>query len=308
MIPARLVPVARFLYRVLGLLTPPLVARVAGRIDFALANRPTRCEAQVLARNARFKNMYAGRRCFVIGNGPSLKEQDLSPLGDEITIVMNWFNKHPIIEQWKPTFYCMAEPRMDWAEEQLPRFLEKIDAQAYLYRIEYKELFDEHRWVDPDKVYYMKTGSVAWHEWLGRKHVVDLTSGVPGCQSTSLMPLLLALYIGCSPIYLLGLDHDWLAHRGMDKHFYEGKTIENHPQAAGDLSRYSYKADAQGVVDLWSGYEALLTLSRKTGSRILNATYGGFLDVFERVRYDDVIGTQEAIGGRTDSSCPARQR
>ena len=32
-----------------------------------------------------FKNKYKGKRCFIIGNGPSLKKEDLEKLKDEIT-------------------------------------------------------------------------------------------------------------------------------------------------------------------------------------------------------------------------------
>ncbi len=48
-------------------------------------------EATLLARNAKFHNMYFGRRCFVIGNGPSSNNEDLTQLSGEITITMNWF-------------------------------------------------------------------------------------------------------------------------------------------------------------------------------------------------------------------------
>jgi len=37
----------------------------------------------------KFQNLYDGKRCFVIGNGPSLKNTDLSLLKDEYTFGMN---------------------------------------------------------------------------------------------------------------------------------------------------------------------------------------------------------------------------
>ena len=53
------------------------------------------CERALLARNSVFRNRHKGQRCFVIGNGPSLKTQDLSLLAREITFVMSGFWKHP---------------------------------------------------------------------------------------------------------------------------------------------------------------------------------------------------------------------
>ena len=45
----------------------------------------------LLPRNAAFRDCHKGQRCFVIGNGPSLKQQDLAPLAQEITLVTNNF-------------------------------------------------------------------------------------------------------------------------------------------------------------------------------------------------------------------------
>ena len=36
-----------------------------------------------------FRDAYKGRRCFIIGNGPSLRRMDLSPLRDEVTFGLN---------------------------------------------------------------------------------------------------------------------------------------------------------------------------------------------------------------------------
>ena len=36
-----------------------------------------------------YKNKFAGERCFVVGNGPSLNNMDMSKLSDEYTFGMN---------------------------------------------------------------------------------------------------------------------------------------------------------------------------------------------------------------------------
>ena len=55
------------------------------------------------------KGKYAGRRGFVIGNGPSLCIDDLARLTDEITVASNQiylaFDKTP----WRPTFYTIED-------------------------------------------------------------------------------------------------------------------------------------------------------------------------------------------------------
>jgi hypothetical protein len=40
-------------------------------------------------RIAALRDAYRGKRCFIIGNGPSLRQMDLSPLRDEVTFGLN---------------------------------------------------------------------------------------------------------------------------------------------------------------------------------------------------------------------------
>jgi hypothetical protein len=245
----------------------------------------------ILRINGVFKDKHKGQRCFVIGNGPSLKTQDLSPLASEITLAMSAFWKHPVVEKWQPSYYCFADPAFFDGSEPMREFFQslraRIHSSTFFVPLSAAKVIQEQGLLPSEQTYH-----IAFHGTLSDSRIksIDLVNFVPGVLSTSQLDIMVAMYMGCSPIYLLGLDHDWLAHRGMDRHFYEGKTIEDHPQAHGDLSLYSYKVDAQAVVNLWSGYEALLRLSRQERIEILNGTNGGFLDVFKRVNYEEVVG------------------
>ena len=271
-------------------LFPPAVARLRNETYLALRHGVFLTSRSAdLSRNARFRNMHQGRRCFVIGNGPSLQTQDLSPLGGEITFVMNAFWKHPIVDKWQPTYCCMADPLLFDGSPPMNEFLQKLSASlhdsTFFVPMHSTQVVKKQGLLPPEQTFYVGFGGT-----FSRMRKVDLAGLIPGVQSTSLLSIMAAMYMGCSPIYLLGLDHDWLSHRGMDRHFYDGKTIEGHPQAHGDLSEFSYKADAQAIVNLWSSYEALLKSARQKRIDILNATNGGFLDVFERVKYEEVVG------------------
>jgi hypothetical protein len=247
-------------------------------------------ERHLLDANRAFKDKHKGQRCFVIGNGPSLKAQDLSPLANEITFVMSGFWKHPVVEKWQPTYYCFADPLFFDGSEPVKEFMQSLRARIHNTTF-FVPLYGAKAIKEQGLLPVEHTNYVNFRRSLsdGRLRSLDLTKFIPGAQSTAQLGIMAAMYMGCSPIYLLGLDHDWLAHRGMDKHFYDDKTIKNHPQAHGDLSLLSYKVDAQAVVNLWSTYEALLQLSSQTGIVILNATNGGFLDVFKRVNYEQLV-------------------
>src|SRR4030042_5506293 len=273
---------------------PPGYLLLRQKMAFNSPIRLTPEEAALLSRNTKFKNMYSGRRCFVIGNGPSLNKQDLSPLANEITIVMNLFNRNPIIDKWKPTFFCMEEPAENIKRVGLSQFLEKIEAQAYFFQIGVKEILDEHKLLDVEKVYYFKlAGSI--NDYLAGHRSLDLTKPVPGAWTTAQTAIMLAIYIGCSSIYLIGVDHDGLAHPSMTwRHFYQD------PQDEVEEIKYSYKFRMEQWLSIWKGYENLQAIANKKGIRIYNATAGGFLDVFPRVEFESLFKT---VAGKYSYAC-----
>jgi hypothetical protein len=245
--------------------------------------------SEFLLRNEIFRNCHKGQRCFVIGNGPSIKSQDLSCLHNEITFVLNAFWKHPILNLWQPNYYFLADPvyfdGSEYANEFLTELKNRVNKLKLFVRL--NSQINQMYHIFKDQLYL-----VAFNGNLGKGLSMwpDFTKAIPGVQSVSQFAIMAAMFMGCSPIYLIGLDHDWLSHRTFDKHFYEGNTLGKHPAThGGDLSAFSYKEDAMAIVNLWNGYEALRDVAQSRGIKILNATAGGFLDVFERVKYGDIF-------------------
>ena len=247
-------------------------------------------DKKILNRNHIFKNKHKGCRCFVIGNGPSLNKQDLSLLANEITIVVSGFYKHPIIEKWQPSYYCFADPLFFDGSTAMGNFFQnlkqKIYSSKYLVPIYAKNVIENQELLPKEQTYYAAFRGTLSN---GLNYNIDLTESIPGAQSVSQLAIMWALYMGCSPIYLLGLDHDWLSHRGMDAHFYRGTTIDNYSKAEGDLSKIYYKDDLKAVLELWKGYETILKIAANKNISIINATEGGFLDVFERREYKSIF-------------------
>jgi len=241
-------------------------------------------EAATLSRNDKVRDMCKGQRCFVIGNGPSLNNQDLSLLADETTIVMNHFNKNPILKRWQPTFYCAADP-----EEYLRGFISRgmlkgIEAQEYFFNINTRQMLSELHILDPKRVYYlMITTGIAFLDWPVDDYPLDLTASLPAMPTTAHMAILVAIFLGCTPIYLIGLDHDYLAHRSVDRHFYPV------PEGEMNLLDRTYKMVMKDCIYMWNGYEVLKTVAERRGQQIFNATKGGFLDVFPRVSYESLV-------------------
>ena len=62
-----------------------------------------------------FKNIHQGERCFIIGNGPSLRDTPLKELNDEYTFSTNKINKIFNHTGWRPTYFSYTQGR-NWAD------------------------------------------------------------------------------------------------------------------------------------------------------------------------------------------------
>jgi hypothetical protein len=267
-----------------------LLTRLAERAYFRAEPKLSSAEQNLLRQNEELRNCHKGQRCFVIGNGPSLAKQDLAPLGTESTFVMNAFWKHPILDRWQPKYFCFADPVWHDGSEAVKKSFESILARAH--SATYIFPLDGKRAVEKDAL--LPLGSTYFYAFqsqpigLSVADTFDFTRPIPYPFSTAQLAIMAAMFMGCTPIYLLGLDHDWLAHRGQETHFFSSTSIENHSTAKGELN-YSYDAEIESMRKLWKGYRKLHSLAEAEGIKIFNATAGGFLDVFERVKYESLF-------------------
>lgn len=245
---------------------------------------------ELLKRNNIFRNKHIGHRCFIIGNGPSLKKQDLSLLSNEITFSVNAFFKYKNIEKWQPNYYCFVDPLFFSDSIAVRKFYQNVRQKLYssifLVPINAKSILENQKLVPEERTYY-----VEFRGWLreGFNCNIDLTKSIPGVTNVIQLCIIWAMYMGCSPIYLLGLDHDWLSYRGTIEYFHSGVTIDHDPRIEEDLNKIPYKNTLEDVLRLWQGYETISKISSKRGIDIINATEGGFLDVFERMNYKSIF-------------------
>ena len=185
----------------------------------------------LLPRNAVFRDCHKGQRCFVIGNGPSLKKQDLSPLANELTLVTNNFYFHSIIgDAWQPKYYFLSDPQYFDGYVTLDEFKAmtvRITSAKFFVPHHARDFLEKTQALPLDRTFYVAAAGGTGKEWERRP---DLTTLTPGMQTVVQLAIMVAMYMGCSPIYLLGLDHDWLSHGGEDLHFYSEEDAESQPR------------------------------------------------------------------------------
>jgi len=280
------------LFRFTGRVLRGLGTRLVATADKLPSTTPlSSYERQILSTNLQFQNKHENKRAFVIGTGPSLARQDLTPLGNEITFALSGFWKHAIVEQWQPTYYCFSDPLLFDGSPVMKEFFrnltERITDSTFFVPLSALTAIQEYSLLPTERTYY-----VAFHGDLSTDPVenFDLTTPVPAIMNVAQLCMMVAVYMGISPIYLLGLDHDWLSHTGETKHFYTGHAgLEKHPEVRPVLADWSYRHLMECQLIGWKAYENLARVAERSNIKILNATDGGFLDVYERVRYQDIL-------------------
>lgn len=173
--------------------------------------RPDR--ARLLNNNIKFKNSYKGKRCFVLGNGPSLKDQDISLLKDEYVFTVNQFCRYPISELIKPNFHFWVDDVFFKVDKNKSEDMELISIMKKIaeinpevecfFPISKKNFIEEFELNNYLKVNYFLPSIKPIKM---RNKDIDYCKYVPGFGTVVQTALSMAIYMGFKEIYLLGCD------------------------------------------------------------------------------------------------------
>lgn len=223
-----------------------------------------------------WKNAFCGQRCFIIGNGPSLRTEDLNRLEGEITFSSNRIYHIYEKTDWRPHFYVAFEPEFC-----------RTNAD-FISRVEVKQarFLNQCAWSparEADNTFWMNCSSRYTLEKLTTKNIEfssDIAVQVCDAYSVTYTILQIALYMGFQEIYLLGVDHYASDGKQKSSHFYEDKKSE-------------YRTPTY-LAGIEYGYKLARQEAKKKGVHIYNATRGGNLQVFRRADFDAVLHEESA--------------
>jgi hypothetical protein len=280
-----------------------MIRRIIKKINSILLERKIRNDYRaVLRENLKLKNLYKGKRCFILGNGHSLKDLDLLTLKDEETFVVNAFWKHPQYEEVQPKNHVYVDEDVFRKEDIASYWKNEFFEEAKKNRKYPKRFFMHYKGSDAAKdknlfplqeKYY-----IAFHGMFQRdlKFNLEIDDIIPYAKNVIVSSIIIAIYMGFEKIYLLGCNHDILAHpthyEGF-KHFYDIKFDQNNPE---EVKKYaltvgSYEDHIHHAGILFKNYRLLkekLSIVHPE-VKIFNTTPDSFLDVFPFIRLEDVI-------------------
>lgn len=222
----------------------------------------------------KFKNLHYGERCFIIGNGPSLRIDDLEKIKDEYSFASHRIYKLFDQTQWHPTYYCAQDLRLiDSSHDEIDAMQISNKFIAYCQEREL-DYFDNAIFV--------------------RLLIEDFYPNLPNFSQNPIkgiyegftvtyMCLQLAFYMGFSEIYLLGMDHQYSIERFVDGQIVINNGIQDHFDANDKVTNYPQPEKST------LSYQAAKKNCDMNNIKIFNATRGGKLEVFPRINFDTLF-------------------
>lgn len=226
------------------------------------------------------KDIHRGQACVVIGNGPSLRVEDLTKLY-ELEIPTFACNRiHLIFPQtpWRPTYYFMSDEKL---VKQYTDDVPDVSAAHRFFPAKYRETIRNGRFYNVIHFDYEHEGRFS----------LDATKGIYPAASVTTEMIQFAYYMGFSEIYLIGVDFSYAVTQKVDgkTYSYQG---ENNYFIPGYL-KPGEVADIPNVNANLLGFNAAKLAIEGQGRVIRNATRGGKLEVFERVDLDQLFAKWE---------------
>lgn len=230
----------------------------------------------------RFEKKYIERRCFIVGNGPSLNKTPLDELEFEYTFGMNQINL--IYDQvcWKPTFY-VAVTKGYWVSETWRKNIE-INVLGYGLCSFIARSFP----IRGNNVFPMDVRSRMWDDENGWIRFWSDHPDYRVCHyaTTIYDTLQLAAWMGFSPIYLVGCDLGYAADG-------EGESIGHFTESYwGDRGRtqpFTPKLAAEINLLTERSHRIARHFLGQRGIKIYNATVGGELEVYPRIAIHEAL-------------------
>lgn len=252
----------------------------------------------ILLKNSEFEGIHSGKRCFILGNGPSIKDIDLGILEDEITFSVNQLSRRPDFSALKTNYHIWMDERffdidLDKPEDaELLKVMKGVNTDnnkpVVFYRIAATDMIRKYnldkeldiRFVDDIKI-------PLWNMAIKN---MNFTTIVPKFNTVTQTLVCLAIYMGFSEIYLLGCDCTGFITTAQSVMCYYDENIQYAYEVTENEKKRMQKSNSVHAIqdelrwyaDLMDEYENLYYYCKDRNIKLVNLTEGGLLNSIPR--------------------------
>lgn len=220
------------------------------------------------------KDSATKKRCFIVGNGPSLTMSDLSLIKNEDCFAANLIFRIFDKTDWRPKYYFIQDPYADITTgfDEMPESVIRFYADSFI-RVQKNKL--------NDKVYCFKTKRCSNKKV---KFSYDFSKEVFSHYTITYTMIQAAAYFGYKEIILLGMDHSFSLTVDSKGRVTENKEVVSHIFT--DRDPKEVVANLEGMNAAYIKARDVLT---NMGISIFNSTRGGKLEWFQRKSLEEVL-------------------
>ncbi|MHB0976057.1 MAG: glycosyltransferase [Candidatus Aquicultorales bacterium] len=256
---------------------------------------------------SKFRDKHLGQRCFIMGNGPSLNQMDLTKLNDEIVFASNACYLLFDRVAWRPKYYASVDSRFipDRAEEVLK--MHEENPQIALFMPSKLHIHDGTGRVEPitkymppgDNRYFFNHTNLLENNLPWSAFSIDINNHVVMPHTVTITLMQLAFYMGFKDIYLIGCD---TSYKVPDSVIQEGPVYDKYGKLLltstkdDDINHFDPSYFGAGkrwhnpkVGEMIRHYGWAKRVINACGGQVINATVGGDLEVFPRVSFDSLF-------------------
>ncbi|MFQ5615937.1 MAG: 6-hydroxymethylpterin diphosphokinase MptE-like protein [Anaerolineales bacterium] len=243
----------------------------------AAAFHPWRRES--IQKLAALKDIHRGERCFIIGNGPSLKQTDISKLRNEYTFGMNRI--YLAFDDWGfPTHFLVSVNSL--VIEQCAEDFLGLDVSMFFSWRSRKHFTQLPNYQLPiTNLHFLHT------TYTGPKFAQDARGRLWEGATVTYVCLQLAFHLGFETTILIGVDHSFVTKGKPNTTIVSQGDDPNHFAANYFGKGFRWQLPDLGTSEV--GYLMARQAYETAGRRVLDATIEGKLDVFEKVKYESLF-------------------
>ena len=252
-------------------------------------------DQSLFEKNEKLKDIHSNDRCFLIATGPSLKEQDLTLLKDEITIGVSGLYTHKDLKVFMPKYY-VSTPIFRYHgdlydEETFIADLREMDKALSDETIMFFDIYDKP-YIERNAVF--KNKEIHWLQYIpwDEKPFTEIDlKNLPNIHLASEVMFYVALYLGFKEIYLLGIDHTWFS--GLNRYFDQSRNDKFFKSGEVVASEQNFDSEffMRTHTLVFKKYKTFYNLRKN----IFNANADGstYVDMFPKVVFESLFDTKK---------------
>lgn len=217
------------------------------------------------------KDKYAGEKAVILCNGPSLLKSDLSLLDGVFTFGLNKINLLFDKSSFRPSCIVAVNP---FVIEQNAEFYNQTDIPLFL---------------DRSAVKFIRSGATVsfLHPTTQKKFAQDCSFSIYKGYTVTFVAMQLAFHMGFTDVALIGCDHNFAVKGPANMTVVSGEKDESHFDP--NYFAGGVKWELPDLFQSEVSYTLAKNMYKASSRKIINATEGGYLELFPRMTLEEFI-------------------